>query len=71
MSGADIIAALALGADFTLIGRAYLYGLMAGGRDGVDRALQILEKDMQRTMALLGVTRLADLTPDHVRILTS
>jgi L-lactate dehydrogenase (cytochrome) len=69
MSGADIIAALALGADFTLIGRAYLYGLMAGGRAGVDRALQILAKDMERTMALLGVSRIADLTPDHVRIL--
>ena len=69
MSGADIIAALALGADFTLIGRAYLYGLMAGGRAGVDRAIQILEKDMQRTMALLGVSRIADLTPEHVRIL--
>ena len=69
MSGADIIAALALGADFTLIGRAYLYGLMAGGRAGVDRALQILEKDMQRTMALLGVSRVADLTPEHVRLL--
>ncbi len=69
MSGADIIAALALGADFTLIGRAYLYGLMAGGRAGVDRALQILEKDMQRTMALLGVSRIADLTPEHVRLL--
>lgn len=69
MSGADIIAALALGADFTLIGRAYLYGLMAGGRAGVDRALQILEKDMTRTMALLGVSKLSELTPDHVRIL--
>ncbi|QYF91409.1 alpha-hydroxy-acid oxidizing protein [Arthrobacter sp. PAMC25284] len=69
MSGADIIAALALGADFTLIGRAYLYGLMAGGRAGVDRALQILEKDMARTMALLGVNRISELTPDHVRIL--
>jgi L-lactate dehydrogenase (cytochrome) len=67
MSGADIIAALALGADFTLIGRAYLYGLMAGGRAGVDRAL--LEKDMTRTMALLGVSKLSELTPDHVRIL--
>ncbi|BCW73557.1 hypothetical protein NicSoilB8_46010 (plasmid) [Arthrobacter sp. NicSoilB8] len=44
MSGADIIAVLALGADFTLIGRAYLYGLMAGGRAGVDRAIQILER---------------------------
>ena len=69
MSGADIIAALALGADFTLIGRAYLYGLMAGGRAGVDRALEILEKDMGRTMALLGVSRVSELTPDHVRIL--
>src|SRR4029453_2382233 len=69
MSGADIIAALALGADFTLIGRAYLYGLMAGGRAGVDRAIQILEKDMTRTMALLGVSKLSELTPDHVRLL--
>jgi L-lactate dehydrogenase (cytochrome) len=69
MSGADIIAALALGADFTLIGRAYLYGLMAGGRAGVDRALQILETDMRRTMALLGVSTIAELTPEHVRIL--
>ncbi|MDR6508922.1 alpha-hydroxy acid oxidase [Arthrobacter oryzae] len=69
MSGADIIAALALGADFTLIGRAYLYGLMAGGRAGVDRAIQILAKDMTRTMALLGVSKLSELTPDHVRIL--
>lgn len=69
MSGADIVAALALGADFTLIGRAYLYGLMAGGRAGVDRTLQILEKDMARTMALLGVSKISELTPDHVRLL--
>ena len=39
MSGADIVAALALGADATLVGRAYLYGLMAGGERGVDRAV--------------------------------
>ncbi|WP_396125320.1 alpha-hydroxy-acid oxidizing protein [Arthrobacter sp. CJ23] len=69
MSGADIVAALALGADFTLIGRAYLYGLMAGGRAGVDRTIQILEKDMARTMALLGVSKVAELTPEHVRLL--
>ena len=69
MSGADIVAALALGADFALIGRAYLYGLMAGGREGVDRTIQILEKDMTRTMALLGVSKVADLNPDHVRLL--
>ena len=42
MSGADIVAAVALGARFTLVGRAYLYGLMAGGRRGVDRAIEIL-----------------------------
>ncbi len=69
MSGADIIAALALGADFTLVGRAYLYGLMAGGRAGVDRAVEILRQDMTRTMGLLGVSRISDLTPDHVHLL--
>ena len=67
MSGADIIAALALGADFTLIGRAYLYGLMAGGRRGVDRSIEILRGEIVRTMKLLGVNRIADLNPDHVR----
>jgi L-lactate dehydrogenase (cytochrome) len=67
MSGGDIIAALALGADFTLIGRAYLYGLMAGGRRGVDRSIEILRGEMVRTMKLLGVNRIADLNPDHVR----
>ena len=69
MSGADIVAALALGADFALIGRAYLYGLMAGGRAGVDRTIQILEKDMARTMALLGVTKISELNTEHVRLL--
>src|SRR6478609_8651124 len=42
MNGADIVASIALGARFTLVGRAYLYGLMAGGRAGVDRAVTIL-----------------------------
>ncbi|WP_104181421.1 alpha-hydroxy acid oxidase [Arthrobacter sp. B0490] len=69
MSGGDIVAALALGADFTLIGRAYLYGLMAGGRRGVDRALEILGIQTTRTMQLLGVNRISDLTPDHVHLL--
>jgi isopentenyl diphosphate isomerase/L-lactate dehydrogenase-like FMN-dependent dehydrogenase len=60
------VAALALGADFTLIGRAYLYGLMAGGRRGVDRTIEILTKDIERTMRLLGVTSVAELEPGHV-----
>jgi L-lactate dehydrogenase (cytochrome) len=65
-SGQDIVAAVAHGAHFTLIGRAYLYGLMAGGREGVDRAIDILRGQIERTMRLLGVTTLDELTPDHV-----
>ncbi|MGH3675602.1 MAG: alpha-hydroxy acid oxidase [Mycobacterium sp.] len=65
-SGADIVAAVALGARFTLIGRAYLYGLMAGGEAGVDRAIEILSGQVSRTMRLLGVTCLEELSPRHV-----
>ena len=68
LSGADVVAALALGADATLIGRAYLYGLMAGGERGVDRAVEILTGEVRRTMALLGVRRVEDLGPQHVRL---
>ena len=70
MNGADIVAAVALGASFTLIGRAYLYGLMAGGRQGVDRAIEILTEEIVRTMKLLGVASLAELEPRHVTQLT-
>ena len=49
-SGADIVASIALGADFTMVGRAYLYGLMAGGRDGVDRMIHILSEEVERPM---------------------
>ncbi|MGZ5398996.1 MAG: alpha-hydroxy acid oxidase [Nocardioides sp.] len=66
MSGQDIVAAVAHGAAFTLIGRAYLYGLMAGGRAGVDRTIDILRGQVQRTMRLLGVTSLDELSPEHV-----
>ncbi|AKF28671.1 lactate dehydrogenase [[Brevibacterium] flavum] len=66
MNGADIVAAVAMGADFTLIGRAYLYGLMAGGREGVDRTIAILRSEINRTMALLGVSSLEELEPRHV-----
>jgi L-lactate dehydrogenase (cytochrome) len=66
MSGADVVAAIALGARFTLVGRAYLYGLMAGGRAGVDRAIEILSGQLTRTMKLLGVTCLEELSPQHV-----
>ena len=66
MSGQDVVAAIAHGARFTLIGRAYLYGLMAGGRPGVDRTIDILRGQVERTMKLLGVRTLDELTPDHV-----
>ena len=66
MSGADVVASVALGARFTLIGRAYLYGLMAGGEDGVNRAIQILSEQVSRTMRLLGVNSLEELEPRHV-----
>lgn len=70
MSGADIVAAHALGADFALVGRAYLYGLMAGGEAGVVRAIEILASEAERTMKLLGVTSVGELNRDHVRLLT-
>jgi len=66
MNGADIVASLALGAKFTLVGRAYLYGLMAGGRAGVDRAIQILSEQIVRTMKLLEVASIEELGPRHV-----
>jgi L-lactate dehydrogenase (cytochrome)/glycolate oxidase len=69
MSGQDVVAALAHGARFTLIGRAYLYGLMAGGRPGVDRAIAILRSQIERTMRLLGVASLDELEPGHVTAL--
>ncbi|CAG7616519.1 alpha-hydroxy-acid oxidizing protein [Leucobacter soli] len=66
MNGADIVASIALGAKFTLVGRAYLYGLMAGGREGVDRMIAILSEQVVRTMKLLEVASLEELTPAHV-----
>lgn len=70
MSGADVVAAVALGARSTLIGRAYLYGLMAGGQQGVERALTIFHEGIARTMRLLGVTSLDELEPRHVTLLS-
>ncbi len=68
LNGADIVAGVALGASACFVGRAYLYGLMAGGEDGVERAAQILTSEIERTMQLLGITKVSDLTPDLVRL---
>lgn len=62
-SGADLAAAVALGASACFVGRAYLYGLMAGGQRGVDRVLTLFREEYTRTLQLLGVTATADL--DH------
>jgi L-lactate dehydrogenase (cytochrome) len=67
-SGADVVAALGLGATAVLLGRAYLYGLMAGGERGVDRVLALLAAEMTRTLQLLGVPRVADVGPDQVEL---
>jgi L-lactate dehydrogenase (cytochrome) len=68
MSGADIVAAVALGAKAALVGRAYLYGLMAGGERGVERAAEILTQEIRRTMQLLGVRSIHELGPQHVNL---
>jgi L-lactate dehydrogenase (cytochrome) len=59
--GADIAVALALGADAALIGRAYLYGLMAGGEPGADKVIEILTEEFTRTLRLLGMHDAAEL----------
>ncbi len=66
--GADILAAVALGARAGLIGRAYLYGLMAGGRHGVEKAVTILAAEIVRTLQLIGVNSVDELRPSHVRL---
>ncbi|MEQ1818519.1 MAG: alpha-hydroxy acid oxidase [Terricaulis sp.] len=64
--GSDIVKALALGANAVALGRAYLYGLGAGGERGVRRALEIMDSELRRTMALCGRARLSTLTRDLI-----
>ena len=67
MSGTDIVASLCAGADFVLIGRAYLYGLMAGGEQGVTRAIELLAKEVEVAMQLMGAASIADLDESLIR----
>jgi L-lactate dehydrogenase (cytochrome) len=64
--GSDIAKAVAMGAKAVLIGRAYAYGLGAGGGAGVTRAIQILRADLIRTMKLLGCPSMAGLDSSYV-----
>lgn len=65
--GTHVLKALALGADACSIGRPYLYGLAAGGEAGVRRVIAILRAEIERDMALMGKTRIADVTPSDVQ----
>jgi L-lactate dehydrogenase (cytochrome) len=67
-TGADLVAAVGLGASAGLVGRAYLYGLMAGGQRGVARALEILRTEVIRTLQLLGVPSIDAVGPEHVSL---
>jgi L-lactate dehydrogenase (cytochrome) len=64
--GSDMVKAVALGARACMAGRAYLYGLGAAGERGVDHVLRLLAADVRRTMALVGATRMSDLSRDLV-----
>jgi L-lactate dehydrogenase (cytochrome) len=68
LGGADIIAAVAMGARAVCVGRAYLYGLMAGGERGVARSAELLQREAVRTMQLLGASSVADLDAERVRL---
>jgi L-lactate dehydrogenase (cytochrome) len=77
-SGQDLMRALALGAKSCLIGRAYIYGLGAMGGEGVSKAIEIIRKELDITMALTGVTKIADIdrrvlatetVPEETRVL--
>jgi L-lactate dehydrogenase (cytochrome) len=65
-TGSDMLRALALGARACLVGRAYVYGLGAGGKNGVVQAIDILKKELSVTMALTGVNRIAEIGPQVI-----
>jgi len=64
--GSDVLKGLALGADAVIVGRATLYGVAAGGEAGASRALEILHSEIRRTMGVMGLTELSQITRDHV-----
>ena len=66
--GSDVVKALCMGASAVLIGRSYAYGLGAGGRAGVARAIDILKTDVIRTMKLLGCSAIKDLDGAYVDV---
>lgn len=67
-SAADVLAAIGFGAKGVLLGRSYLYGLMAGGQSGVQKMIDIFKLEMETSMKLLGVKNLSEITPDMVKL---
>ncbi|WP_326946164.1 MULTISPECIES: alpha-hydroxy acid oxidase [unclassified Amycolatopsis] len=65
--GTDVVKALALGADAVGVGRPVVWGLAAGGREGVSKVLELLREDFDQALAMCGGRQPADLTPDQVR----
>ncbi len=65
--GTDVLKALALGANACSIGRSYLWGLSAGGEAGVSRAIDLLARELDTAMALLGTPTISDVRRDHIR----
>ncbi|WP_254454876.1 alpha-hydroxy acid oxidase [Acetobacter estunensis] len=69
--GTDVLKALALGADFVFIGRPFLYASVAAGGIGVRHALRLIQAEIMRDMAMLGVNTISELSPAHVRKFTA
>ena len=65
-TGRDVAVAIGLGADAVMIGRAYLYGLMAGGSNGVEHAIKLITSELTQTMSLLGVTKISEISEDFL-----
>jgi (S)-mandelate dehydrogenase len=66
--GVDILKARALGAQAVLVGRATLFGVMAGGEPGARRALEILSNELERAMKLCGTRSMAEIGPELISI---
>lgn len=65
--GTDVIKALALGADFVFVGRPFLYAAIVGGQAGLERAIMLLQAEIDRDLGMLGIRSLSEITSDLVR----
>ena len=65
--GTDVLKALALGAQFVFVGRPFLYAAAIGGEAGVRHGIRLLAEEIERDMALLGITRLSEMTRERIR----